>query len=157
MATLHLITTAEDPRCVPLRSLVEAMYAEEAAMGSPAVLAEGGGARWVKGVCAGLERFGRLVVAEDDEGNVVGFAHGAIRLQSEHLVGSAVGSITHVYVLPDHRHRGIARALVGSLGEWFGMRRVERTELTVVAGNAAAVAFWKAMGFDVSLLQMVRK
>ncbi|MDX9749531.1 MAG: GNAT family N-acetyltransferase [Flavobacteriales bacterium] len=156
MIATHVIASPDDPRCAELPALLEAMYAEEAAMGSPMVLAPDGGTVWLKGAGAGLERFGRIVVATDADGTVVGFAHGAVRLQPAYLSGGPVGSITHVYVAPAHRRGGHARAMVALLAEWFAMRRVERTELTVVAGNAAAAGFWKAIGFSTMLHLMAR-
>lgn len=155
MAATHILTQADDPRCRAVIALFETMYAEEAAMGSPVVLAPQGGERWLKGATAGLERFGRLVVAEE-EGTVVGFAHGAVRLQPDHLAGGPVGSITHVYVRPEYRRGGTARALVAVLADWFAQRNVARTELTVVAGNPAALAFWRSLGFTVTLYQLAR-
>ncbi|MFT3886339.1 MAG: GNAT family N-acetyltransferase [Flavobacteriales bacterium] len=152
---IHILDRADDPRCAQLLPLFETMYAEEAALGSLAVLAPDGAQRWMRGVVAGLERFGRLAVAED-RGLVVGFAHGAVRLQPDHLQGGPVGSITHVYVVPAQRRGGVARALVGALGDWFAQRNVARTELTVVAGNPGALAFWTTLGFSVSLHQLAR-
>lgn len=152
---IHILTRADDPRAAGVVPLFEAMYAEEAGLGSLAVLAPEGGQRWLKGAAAGLERFGRLVVAEE-AGTIVGFAHGAIRLQPDHLLGGPVGSITHVYVMPAQRRGGVAKALVGALGDWFAQRNVARTELTVVAGNPTALAFWRSLGFTVTLYQLAR-
>src|SRR5690606_13736599 len=67
IAMAHVIVLAgkDDPRWAEIPALVEAMYAEEAAMGSPATLAPDGADRWLKGIGAGLERFGRLVLADE--------------------------------------------------------------------------------------------
>ncbi len=156
MIEVHVITALTDPRCVAVPALVQAMYTEEAALGSPMMLAAQGGETWLKGMGATLERFGRLVVATDQASTVIGFAHGAIRLPPGHLAGGPVATITHVYVEPLHRRGGVAGAMVRSLADWFTLRNVDRTELTVVAGNGAAIAFWGSLGFSPMLLQMAR-
>jgi GNAT superfamily N-acetyltransferase len=152
---VHIVAKADDPCLAPLLALFEAMYAEEAGYGSVAALATDGAALWLKGATAGLERFARLCVLELD-GDVVGFAHGAFRLLPDYLGGGPVGSVTHVYVSKNARRLGGARKLLECLEEWFRAKKVARTELTVVAGNAAAQAFWKACGYEVALHQMVK-
>ena len=152
---IHLIVSNEDPRAISVVALFEALYAEEALAGSPAVLAAEGGERWLKRIGAGLERFGRLVLAEVD-GVIVGFAHGALWLPDTHRAGGPMGTITHVYVLPAHRRSGIARAMLLPLNDWFASRHVSRVELSVVAGNGAALEFWRSQGFEVRIHQLMR-
>lgn len=152
---VHILTGKEDPRCIAVAGLFAAMYREEAAYGSLAVLAPDGAMLWLKGATAGLERFARLAIAEVD-GQVVGFAHGTVRLLPDYIGGGAVGSITHIYVAQSARRAGAASILLGSLEEWFGVKGVTRTELTVVAGNSAGRAFWKACGFEVALHQLYK-
>lgn len=150
---IHILKESDDPRSAAVPGLFAAMYHEEAAYGSLARLAPDGAAQWYKGATAGLERFARLSVAELD-GRVIGFAHGAVRLLPEYIGGGAVGSITHLYVEADARRLGAARMLLSSLEEWFRLKNVGRMELTVVAGNEAGRAFWRAAGYEVSLLQL---
>lgn len=155
-AVVHILDKADDPRCAGITELFEAMYREEAAYGSLAVLAPGGAALWLKGATAGLERFARLCVVEVD-GRVVGFAHGAVRLLPDYIGGGAVGSVTHIYVDARARRLGAARILLNSLEEWFRARNVSRMELTVVSGNSAGRAFWTACGYEVALHQLYKK
>lgn len=132
------------------------MYREEAAYGSLAVLSPDGASLWLKGATAGLERFARLSVAEVD-GRVVGFAHGTVRLLPDYIGGGAVGTVTHVYVAETARRLGVARLLMDSLEEWFSAKNVARVELTVVSGNEAGRAFWKASGYEVALHQLYKQ
>src|SRR5436190_19861093 len=155
-AILHLIEKADDPCCAAVADLFEAMYREEAAYGSLAALASGGAALWLKGATAGLERFARLCVVEQ-EGKVVGFAHGTIRLLPDYIGGGAVGSVTHLFVDPSARRQGAARVLLNALEDWFRLKNVSRMELTVVAGNPAGRAFWAACGYEVALHQLYKK
>lgn len=57
--------------------------------------------------------------------------------------------ISALAVVPEHRRKGIARALLGRVVE--GARRLGlRPALDVAADNAAAVALYETMGFKVS-------
>lgn len=152
---VHILSAKDDPRCGAVAELFAAMYREEAAYGSLAVLAPDGAALWLKGATAGLERFARLAVVEVN-GQVVGFAHGTVRLLPDYLGGGAVGSITHIYVASSARRAGAASELLGSLEDWFRTKSVARTELTVMAGNDAGRAFWKACGYEVALHQLYK-
>jgi len=46
-----------------------------------------------------------------------------------------------------HRRRGIGRALIAELDRW--MRAHDVREVWVLAGNAAAMAFYRACGFEI--------
>ena len=153
---IHVLERSDDPRSGAIKDLFVAMYKEEAGYGSLATLASDGATLWMKGATAGLERFGRLCVAEVD-GSVIGFAHGTVRLLPDYIGGGAVGSVTHIYVDPKTRRSGAARLLLTSLEDWFRSKNVSRIELTVVPGNAAGRAFWAASGYEVALLQLYKK
>lgn len=153
---VHVLERSDDPRCPAVKDLFAAMYKEEAGYGSLATLAPEGAALWLKGATAGLERFGRLCVAEID-GNVIGFAHGTVRLLPDYIGGGAVGSVTHIYVDPKARRSGAARSLLNSLEDWFRSKNVSRIELTVVSDNPSGRAFWAACGYEVTLFQLYKK
>ena len=151
--TIRVVDHAQDPALERVPALFEEMHREMAAQGMGLSLAEGGAARWCEGISRGLERFGRLVVAE--RGNeLVGFAHGALKLAPEHLGGVRLGHIAHVHVLRDARGSGLGRAMVELLHAWFQEREVASVELQVLAGNEAGQAFWRALGYRVELLQL---
>ncbi len=156
LAVVDIVKDRMDPRLSEVQALFERMYDEEALMGSEVQLAPTGADLWTRGAVAGSERFGRLSIAVMN-GRVVGFAHGAIRLQPDYLGTGAVGTITHVFVAPEHRKQGIARQLVGSLDEWFAGKGVQRIELTVLDGNPSGQAFWEACGYHRTLVHMSKK
>jgi len=73
----------------------------------------------------------------EEGGSPVGYA--LYRRQPEYVY------LRHLFVRPEDRRRGVGRAAVGWLRRhaWAGGRvRVE-----VLVGNAAGVAFWRALGF----------
>src|SRR3954464_1115477 len=62
---------------------------------------------------------GRLVLVAREAGTVIGFAEASIR--RDHVNGcetSPVAFIEGLYVKPEHRRRGIARALIGAIESW---------------------------------------
>ena len=151
--TIRVVDHAQDPALARVPALFEEMHREMAGQGMGLSLAEGGAVRWREGVARGLERFGRLVVAE--RGNeLVGFAHGALKLAPEHLGGVRLGRIADVHVLRDACGSGPGRAMVGRLHGWFQEREVASIELQVLAGNEAGQAFWRSLGYRVELLQL---
>ena len=152
-ATVRTITNAVDPALVKLPPLFEMMHAEMTGQGMFLRLDESGAQRWLESIKSGLERFGHVVVAEAD-GQVVGFAHAAVKLAPEHLGGSRMGHIAHLYVLPSHRRTGIARDLVASLHEWLSAKQVTSIELQVVHRNEAGLAFWGSLGYLPELMQL---
>lgn len=158
MSTYHIavITDPGDPRLPAIEAAFTTMYAEMAALGPVLPLVEGGAARWAEGVRAGLERFGRLCVATRDA-EVIGFAHGQLKLTPEHQGALRVGLISHVYVAPAHRGIGQARALVQQLHDWFAAKEVHSVELQVVQGNTAALAFWHSLGYADELVQLRKR
>ena len=76
------------------------------------------------------------LLAEED-GRAVGLLLGRAK-------SGRIGYVSDLYVRPDHRRRGIARALL-----YEGVRRLGREVVTldVDASNAAARAFYVRLGF----------
>lgn len=155
-ASIRAVLRADDPAITALLPLFEAMHSEMAGQGMLLHLAPRGARIWSDGIRGGLERFGRLTVAEAD-GEVVGFAHAAIKLAPEHLGGARIGHITHVYVAPAHRRSGIARELATSLHEWLDAKQVDSVELQVVQANEAGLAFWRSLGYRPELMQLRKR
>jgi ribosomal-protein-alanine N-acetyltransferase len=72
---------------------------------------------------------------------------GAVAGQVDGAVVGSVGVVTEVSVVPAHRRRGLARALLTrALGALLA-RGVETVRLQVRDGNAPAVALYESLGF----------
>lgn len=151
--TIRMVSLADDPVLEALRPLFESMHAEMAGQGMRLRLAPDGAALWVRSITGGLGRFGTLAVAERD-GDLVGFAHAAIKLAPEHLGGGRTGHITHIHVIPEHRRSGIARQLAQALHHWLDGMQVESTELQVLHANQGGLAFWRSLGYAPELVQL---
>ena len=57
--------------------------------------------------------------------------------------------VSSVYVKPEHRRRGVLRALVRSAEQWATKRGLDQMRLHNVVGSEEAEAAWSALGFDV--------
>jgi mycothiol synthase len=80
---------------------------------------------------------------------------GAVAGQVDGTVAGSVGVVTEVSVVPAHRRRGLARALLTrALGALLA-RGVDTVRLQVRAGNAPAVELYESLGFR-SLKEHVR-
>jgi ribosomal protein S18 acetylase RimI-like enzyme len=72
-----------------------------------------------------------------------------------HIVGTVIagwngwhGSVYRIAVLPEHRRRGIATALLREAESNLRARGAARIDAVVVASDDHAVAFWTAAGYE---------
>lgn len=88
----------------------------------------------------------RVLVAEEDD-QIVGFVLGVIvDLIPQMFDQETSGFLADIYVDTAYRRRGIGKALVRSLIDWFEARDVRYFEWYVSTYNAEAIAFWQAVG-----------
>lgn len=84
------------------------------------------------------------IVAEAADGSLVGFATAHPTYESGHAErGLYVGDL---YVAPDHRRQGIARALLAAIARAGHARGARHLWLTARQENAAAHAFYRRLG-----------
>ena len=117
--------------------------------------ADGGAERYARGI---LDRLGdadaRLLVAEMD-GVVVGYVNGVIAdITTELFMPLRCGLLADIYLQAAYRRRGLGKQLVERLMIWFRSRRVNHFEWHVSAGNHEALAFWRAIGGETTMLRM---
>jgi ribosomal protein S18 acetylase RimI-like enzyme len=58
------------------------------------------------------------------------------------------GSVYRLAVVPEHRRRGVARALVGAAERRLTERGARRIDAIVAPSRPDAMAFWAALGFQ---------
>jgi ribosomal protein S18 acetylase RimI-like enzyme len=96
-----------------------------------------------------------VLVAQDQD--IVGYLMCSVKEQQPLVEIRQIGHIGAVYVIPAYRRRGIASALMKEALKWLKERKVEYVDLNADVQNAAAVAAWKAMGFEPHQCNLVKK
>jgi GNAT superfamily N-acetyltransferase len=120
--------------------------------------------RFVRGI-AEYERLGHAVAATEEtlsewlfdknaaevvfalvEGEEVGFAVFFANFST--FVGKAGMYLEDIYVLPEHRGRGVGKAMLRELVRIAGERGYGRIELACLDWNAPSIAFYRSFGFE---------
>lgn len=94
-----------------------------------------------------------VLVAEDDEGEVVGMAYGEARTPSRFSDERAL-ELSGVVVRAGYRGRGVGRELVHEAGRFAAERGVPWVELKSFVPNRGAMGFWEDLGFTPRVVQM---
>jgi len=96
----------------------------------------------------------RLVLAAEDDGEVVGMAYAETRVPSRFSDERAL-ELFGVVVRAGHRGRGVGRALVAEAARFAKERSVGFIELKSFWPNKESIAFWQALGFNPRVVQLV--
>lgn len=92
----------------------------------------------------------------DAGGQVIGYVLGEIHARKPLYPVGRYGFVSDISVSEEWRRRGVGRAMVNDLMEWFRRRGVTAVELFVAEANPVSSAFWQEMGFA-PFLRLVRK
>lgn len=96
----------------------------------------------------------RVLVAEVG-GEAVGYVCGLIAdISTEIFQPLRSGLLTDIYLVDEHRRRGLGTELVERLALWFRAKGVRQFEWHVSAKNDEALAFWAAFGGNATILRM---
>lgn len=90
----------------------------------------------------------RLVLVAREDDAVVGFAEAAIR--RDYVNGcetSPVGFVEGIYVMPDHRRHGVARALIAAVESWARERGLTELASDALLENVRSHAMHRGLGF----------
>ena len=94
-----------------------------------------------------------VLVAADDEGEVVGMAFGEVRIPSRFSDERAL-ELSAVVVRAGYRGRGVGRELVEEAARFAGDRGIAWIELKTFSPNRGAMEFWKDLGFEPRVVQL---
>jgi ribosomal protein S18 acetylase RimI-like enzyme len=72
-----------------------------------------------------------------------------------HNPDTLIGSIAEFYIRPAYRRQGYGRALAEQALAYLWQLDVDYIELEVLYGNDQALAFWGAVGFEISKYRLV--
>jgi aminoglycoside 6'-N-acetyltransferase I len=110
---------------------------------------DGSHAREIEQFFAGRLRMPLAVLlAIDDEDQVVGFAELSIRSYAEDCVTDRVAYLEGWYVASECRRRGVGKALIVASEEWARSQGCSEFGSDAVIDNATSAAAHRALGFE---------
>jgi len=74
---------------------------------------------------------------------IIGFASGG---PERHVVADYDGELYAIYLLPEHRGKGIGRRLVAATAKWLSERGTQSLVIWVLKDNVQGRAFYEALG-----------
>ena len=102
-----------------------------------------------------------LITAEDAEvlvaeyaGEIIGSGHARIRDAKPYQVFPKYAYLGFMYVVPEHRGKGVNRMIIEGLGAWAVQQGIRELRLAVYADNAAAVRAYETFGCRQNLVEM---
>ena len=101
-----------------------------------------------------LKRDAARILAAEDDGRIVGYAYATLEERDWNDLLDACGKLNDLYVDAGARRRGIARALVAAVFDWFRERKAPRAVLLSAWENPEAHAFFEALGFRRTMVEM---
>jgi len=99
------------------------------------------------------QRFPETFVVAEENGKIVGYIMCRIEVGLSNLgLGGLIrkGHVVSIAVLPQSRRKGVAQALVNSAMDGMRYYKAKQCYLEVRVTNAAGVALYKKLGFEVS-------
>jgi ribosomal protein S18 acetylase RimI-like enzyme len=95
-----------------------------------------------------------LFVAEDDDGERVGFLH--LQTQKDFFTGVLNCHIGDLVVAEGHDGRGVGSALIAYAEQWAREHRCRHVTLSVFPGNERARALYARFGYGDELIRMAK-
>lgn len=149
------IILADEAQIANLSDLFVEMYAHFKKSNGITELPIGGFKNWL----VGYDRsrlISRTVFACYDNTRCVALIEGQIKIGGAMSGQGRLGHIAHLYVQPDYRRNGIARALVKVQRSWFSTKNIAAETLDVVCGNTEALGFWSSLGYKPLFINMIK-
>ena len=97
-----------------------------------------------------------MLVAEH-EGRVIGYAYGTIEGYDYMALRGPAAVVHDLIVDPNHRSRGVGRALLNAIITALSAHRVPRVVLSTAERNTSAQRFFERMGFRRTMVEMTRE
>lgn len=117
--------------------------------------AAGGAGLYARRILDRLSDADARVLVVEQEGEIVGYVNGVIAdITTEMFMPLRCGLLADIYLQAAYRRRGLGRQLVERLTLWFRAQGVKQFEWHVSAKNSEALAFWKSIGAETTILRM---
>lgn len=97
-----------------------------------------------------------IAVAEIDH-NVIASGYAIIKDAKPYLQHRQYAYLGFMYVVPEHRGKGINAKILSSLKDWSYSRGIYEIRLEVYVKNHAAIKAYEKMGFEMTLVEMRMK
>ena len=94
-----------------------------------------------------------LVVAEINE-KLVGTGYVRIEKSTDYLQHKYHGYLGFMYVVPEHRRKGINHKILDTLAHWCTSKKIHELRLQVYQDNKAAINSYEKAGFTKHLIEM---
>ncbi len=133
------------------------LYEHEEAHGMMLWLSDGAVEAWAKQMCSRLNARTTVFLVAEYEGNIGGFFTAQIKMLPPMYKDGLVASMQELYVEPQHRGRGIARALIARAVERFKELGATSIEGQIVRDDSRSLQFWKSLGWELELVQIRKK
>jgi GNAT superfamily N-acetyltransferase len=104
-----------------------------------------------------ITRKGALILVAEDAGAdapIVGYSYATLESRNWNDLLDACGKLNDLFVAAEARRHGVARALVTETFSWFRERKATRAVLLTAWRNPEAHAFFEALGFRRTMLEM---
>ncbi len=94
-----------------------------------------------------------IVVAETD-GEIIGSGYARIESSKAYLNHREHSYLGFMYVVPEHRGKGVNKRIVEVLESWSASKGVAEIRLEVYVANAAAIRAYEKSGYSGNVLEM---
>ena len=94
-----------------------------------------------------------LVVAELNN-TLIGSGYARIEKSKLYLAHTQHAYLGFMYVLPEHRGKGINRRVIETLKNWAYSRSIKELRLEVYHNNLAAISAYEKIGFTKHIIEM---
>jgi GNAT superfamily N-acetyltransferase len=114
---------------------------------------EGGYGRWLG---REAQREGALVLVAEREGAIAGYVYATLEPRDWMALRDACGVIQDIFVTEATRRSSLARQLMEAATQWMKEHNAPRVVLSTAARNPGAQAFFEAMGFRATMIELTR-
>lgn len=94
-----------------------------------------------------------LIIAEEN-GELVGSGYARIETSKHYVQHKQHAYLGFMYVIPDHRGKGINKIIIEALKEWSLSKNITELRLEVYYNNIAAIHAYEKVGFIKHMIEM---